>query len=527
MRKRYTLLFVFIVAAFLFVPWLGDTYFYSKGEPREAIVAVSMLQGGNWVLPLSYGDEMPYKPPFLAWLIAIFSTLLSRGEVTEFTARLPSALAAAAMLTATFAIVRRRSGNWMAWLTMLVCATSFEVMRAATACRVDMVLTTCMVGGIYAMFTMRGHPWRVLAAVLLLSGAVLTKGPVGALLPCLCVGLYMLASRQNFWRTLLTLTGICLASFIIPALWYWMAWRQGGDSFFALAWEENIGRLTGTMSYDSHINPWYYNVVSILAGMLPWTLPVLVALCYRSVRACVRTDWRSFVSRGGWPLLCAVSALTVFIFYCIPSSKRAVYLLPMYPFMAYGAAWVLLKIGQTRFIRGWAIFLAVVGIVASLAVIVIGAGLVPVRGVVTLHWWLYVVAVMPGVVGAWWLCTRSKRSMGLSSAVALTYALVVAYNASYMPMFLNGRSDVAGARVIQKVVPDGAQVVSAIPRSKMIRYYGLNYYLNDRLRLYNTVDEAPADAWVLTEHADSTRRCDTLLTRSTDTRRPVLLLYPR
>ena len=52
---------VFIAAAILLLPWLGETMFNSKGEPREAIVAVSMLQGGNWLLPVNFGTDIPFK----------------------------------------------------------------------------------------------------------------------------------------------------------------------------------------------------------------------------------------------------------------------------------------------------------------------------------------------------------------------------------------------------------------------------------------------------------------------------------
>lgn len=45
-----TLLLVLIVT---FVPWLGDTLFNTKGEPREALVAVTMLNSGDFILPES------------------------------------------------------------------------------------------------------------------------------------------------------------------------------------------------------------------------------------------------------------------------------------------------------------------------------------------------------------------------------------------------------------------------------------------------------------------------------------------
>ncbi len=36
------------------------------------------------------------------------------------------------------------------------------------------------------------------------------------------------------------------------------------------------------------------------------------------------------------------------IFYCIPASKRSVYLLPMYPFLALGVARLLIAVRETR-----------------------------------------------------------------------------------------------------------------------------------------------------------------------------------
>ena len=520
-RLRNSLWLVALVAAVLFVPWLGDTYFYSKGEPREAIVAVSMLQQGDWILPVSYGADIPYKPPLLAWLIAVFSAVLNGGVVNEFTSRLPSALAAVAMLVAGWSVVARTAGERKAWIMTLVTATSFEVFRAACACRVDMVLTACMVGAVYALYNMRGRPLNALWATLLLSGAVLTKGPVGALLPCLAMGVYMLLRGDNFFRAFFTLTAICLGSFILPALWYWAAWQQGGQHFLDLAWEENIGRLTGTMGYDSHVNPWYYNIITVVAGMLPWTVPVVIALCYRRVRAALK----GLRLDRGLPLMAWTVALTVFIFYCIPSSKRSVYLLPCYPFMAYGVTWVLTQVSYTRLMRVWSTVLAVISVLAPVVLAACQTGIVPGLQMAPLHWWLWPVAVLPMAVGAWWLATRRVERTGIASALVMTYILYLAYNAAYMPAVLNGRSDVQAARAIERTVPAAAPIVTYIPQDSLIRYYGVNFYLGDRLTRVTTPDSLPDGAWLLTGEENFTG--DTLTRRSTDTHRVIKLVPPR
>ena len=193
-RVRFATAIVLLLSMLLLLPWLGETWFNSKGEPREAIVAVTMLQSGDWVLPLSFGSDMPYKPPLLAWMIAAAAWLFNGGVVNEYLSRLPSALAAIALIMAGFAWARRERGDRFAIVMSIVTLTCFEVFRAAMACRVDMVLTACMVIPVYILYRIRedrrgkGKFVQWLAAWALLTGAVLAKGPVGSLLPCMAIG---------------------------------------------------------------------------------------------------------------------------------------------------------------------------------------------------------------------------------------------------------------------------------------------------------------------------------------------------
>ncbi|MDE6121551.1 MAG: glycosyltransferase family 39 protein, partial [Muribaculaceae bacterium] len=326
-------LIVLLATVILFVPWLGETLFYSKGEPREAVVAVSILNSGNWTLPLCFGSDMPYKPPFLAWLIAILARVFNGGHVNEFIARLPSALALTGMIMAGYRWASAVHGKRFAMVFSFITMTAFEVFRAGMACRVDMVLTALMVVPIYIMYELREDPGRkvrhrrlrVLAAWLMLSGATLTKGPVGALLPCFAFGVYCLLRRDRFWPTFGRMISLALASFVLPAIWYYAAYRQGGQPFLDLMYEEVFGRLFGTMSYESHVNPAWYNIVTLLSGLLPWTL-FLLFLLFRVRRF-------HYVPPRTPGLFCTTVAITIILFYCIPESKRSVYLLPAYPFL--------------------------------------------------------------------------------------------------------------------------------------------------------------------------------------------------
>ena len=44
-----------IVACVTIIPFLGLADFHTKGEPREAVVAYSMLESGDWLLPRNNG----------------------------------------------------------------------------------------------------------------------------------------------------------------------------------------------------------------------------------------------------------------------------------------------------------------------------------------------------------------------------------------------------------------------------------------------------------------------------------------
>lgn len=527
--KRYVYfssgLVLFVALCILWLPWLGETLFYSKGEPREAIVAMSMLSSGDWVLPVSCGSDIPYKPPFLAWLIASLAWLLNGGTVNEYISRLPSALAAIGMVMACYAWVRKIRGEQFALFMSLILACSVEVYRAAMACRVDMVLTACMVGAILMLFEIRQHRgkdnfWRYAVTTGLLTCAVLTKGPIGAFLPCLVAGIYLVLHGDRFFPTLGRMAALCFASCIIPAIWYYYAWVEGGDRFVALAWEENFGRLTGTMSYDSHLKPFWYNFVTIIVGMLPWTLLVIMA-----VGALRRLMQQPFKAAG---LLSVTAILVVIGFYCIPASKRSVYLLPAYPFMAYGVASLAEGLVNTRINSAFTRVLAVIAI--ALPVVAVITIFVPVGGFSfsAFGWWCWPLLAVPAIAAIGWLVQAMPRG-NIGGAVLIVWAILVCYGGALMPAALNKYSAIKDANTLEAIAGPSAKIY-AIGEAGTPTYC-LNYYLNDRMiRMENVADAAHAPRGTVLVFANLEDTVGmpagyhlTLLTdRSADTRHPML-----
>src|SRR6266849_361724 len=76
---------------FLFFYGLSTGELY-RTESLRAIIAAEFLRNGNWIVPTLYGEPLFTKPPGMYAAIALVSWPF--GGVSEWTARLPSALAA-------------------------------------------------------------------------------------------------------------------------------------------------------------------------------------------------------------------------------------------------------------------------------------------------------------------------------------------------------------------------------------------------------------------------------------------------
>lgn len=500
------------LSCLLFLPFIGLTDFNTKGEPREAVVALSMLDTGNWVLPENNGGDIAYKPPMFHWAVAAFSAFV--GGVNEYTSRLPSAVALIAMVVACYCFYARRRGAAVALLAALITMTNFEVHRAAGNCRVDMVLTLFIVLALLALFRwtekwLCGFPFL---ATVFMGLAALTKGPVGILLPCMVTAVYLWLRGWGFWAVVWRLVLVALVSCVLPVCWYVAAYGQGGDAFLYLVYEENVLRFIGKMPYGSHENPWTYNVLTVVAGYAPYTLLALLAGLF-SLR---RFSWKGKFSLKGWnPLMrlwrmedtrlfSLLSIVLIFVFYCIPKSKRSVYLLPIYPFIAYFLAeWIvrLLK-SDRRPLHVYSGVLAGVGALLLACVIAVRAGFVPADlfhgkhaaenaaylgalHSVPLSWMagislaLLLVAVGVAIVRPWW--SRGP----LHCALAVTFGIYFALDGFVLPAVLNVKSDKPVAARVGDIA--GRDRIYSYVGTDMLHFFTINFYQRNRIVPFESV----------------------------------------
>ncbi len=501
--RRRPALVLFVLLFITFIPYLGEALFNTKGEPREAIVAVSMLQQHDFILPVSNGGDIPYKPPMLAWCIAIVS-MLTGGDVTEFTSRFPSAAAMIIMTFTTYLIARKSTSQSKAMMMALISMTAFEVHRAAYACRVDMLLTMFIVVAIYRLYENYRKSKQIISVgvILLMSGAVLTKGPVGAILPAMVAWVFYLLRGEKFWRATWQTAANCILSLILPAVWYVAAWQRGGDEFLSLVLEENVGRFTGTMSYDSHINPWYYNVITVIAGLLPYTLLLLLSLIWIKWRkpqvnvskTCVSDIVNKLKKSDPWVLYNALTAILIFLFYCIPSSKRSVYLLPIYPSLAYFIALYIHKLYKSspKALKIYSGIIATLAPLLTITFIVLKIADVH-TGKSSMDMFLTafhnaelnfgnIFAILSSLLLSYltWKSIRSKTGrQAVKYAIVALITVYWSFSAIYQPVALGVKSDKFVAEQLKSLGYDKENPVYGYCSVEMLRYYTVNFYMGD------------------------------------------------
>lgn len=239
-------------------------------ETRYAEVSLEMWERGDWVIPTIQGEPFLDKPPLLYWLTMVSYSLLG---VSEFSARLPIALAALACVMSMFVIGRKLVGPRAAWMgsaLLLMCAGFLLAGRfVITDCLLASCTTICGLAAYVALREKRVQwSWWLLACFAAAAG-VLTKGPLAIVLcaPPLVVACWLAGNRAILnWRAIATFVGV-VAALALP--WYVLIHfsQQEFASHFYL--KQYVARYVN--AFD-HKEPWWFYGPVLLLGMMPATL---------------------------------------------------------------------------------------------------------------------------------------------------------------------------------------------------------------------------------------------------------------
>jgi 4-amino-4-deoxy-L-arabinose transferase-like glycosyltransferase len=266
--------------AFLFFYGLGQFGLIGADEPRYAQVAREMLQRQDWITPVLGGQPWLEKPPLYYWQAMLAYRVFG---VSDWAARLPSALDATLLVLAVYFFLRRfrRSFELDGALIAASCAGVVGYARAAST---DMPLAAAFTVGLLGWWAWYESGKKIYLAVFYVFMALgtLAKGPVAPFLAVAVIVIYAAAIRE-LRAILKTLWPPGILIFCAVALpWYFAVQLRHPEFFREFILEHNLGRFSKNLYH--HTEPiWYYLPVAALA-LLPWTVFSIAAFA-RSARA--------------------------------------------------------------------------------------------------------------------------------------------------------------------------------------------------------------------------------------------------
>ena len=297
------------------------------------------------------------KPIFFYWTIALAYKLFG---ISEWAARLPSALAALGCLLVLYRFVRDHWGVWEARWSILVLLTSLEFFLYTRIVIFDMTLTFLTTLALTEFYRAAHSDSASLRLHLIWLGiavglATLVKGPIGAALPGMVIVATLLIQRRWSFlslRVLLT-TALIYCAIVVP--WAWWTENQHPGYLRYFLWEENFLRF-----FTPHFRrgePWYYFLLVILGGFFPWSFLLPFAL---------KDRWHTFFTKHNVFLILWITL--PLLFFSLSKSKLPHYILPIFPALAVVMALYLKAVSEGAashrrwaLVIPWVMWLIIVG----------------------------------------------------------------------------------------------------------------------------------------------------------------------
>lgn len=349
----FSLLWLAVITAIAFWLHLGSIGLVDETEPLFAEAARQMTVTGDWITPYFNGATRFDKPPLVYWLMAIAYQTIG---VNEWAVRFPSALAATVLTALGFYTLRRfgfpkpalalsaseapSNPSVQLWLSALIgsalIALNPQTIVWARTGVSDMLLSGCMGSALFAFFLGYAQPERpkvqerwYLAFYGLTALAVLTKGPVGVVIPALVILIFLLCMGNL--RSVLREMGWLWGSLLFLAIaipWFVLVIQANGEayinSFFGY---HNLERFTQVV--NRHSAPWFFYFLVVLIGFLPWSIHLPIAIA--RLRFWKLQHWRQQPRSSHLGFFALTWFAVIFGFFTVAVTKLPSYTLPLLP----------------------------------------------------------------------------------------------------------------------------------------------------------------------------------------------------
>jgi 4-amino-4-deoxy-L-arabinose transferase-like glycosyltransferase len=305
--------------------------FLSLTNPDEVFytqTAKEMLKYKTWLVPYLFDHPQFEKPVLTYWLLRIGFIFFG---VSAFSARFFPALFAmiGAIAVYLLALLGYKDGK-RAFICALVLASSGFYIGLARTVFTDMIFSIFILLSLLSFFwgyINTAKKARGITLCFIFSGlAVLTKGPLGLLIPMLAIVLFLVIRKDlRFLFSQYSLLGFLLF-LVIAVPWYMLMIKKFGNSFVYEFFYNNHIRRVLEAEHPGN-DTWYFYPASMILPMFPWCIYVPVSFFYLFKRLKEKPPQLIYIYLASW-------IIAVFIIFEVVHSKLVSYILPLFPALA-------------------------------------------------------------------------------------------------------------------------------------------------------------------------------------------------
>ena len=265
-KDRILLLALALVVAF---PFLGSFGLLEPDEGRFAQIGREMAATGDFLVPRLNGIEQFYKPPLVYWISAVGYRVFG---VSEWTARLPSALAFAGVIWLTGWMGWRLRGRKVGWMAALILASMVEPYALGRQITLDMSLTFWITAALACLVEVgvgSRRRWAGYLFFVCMGLGFLAKGPMAWVVPLSAALVWgWMAKRKGEKLDLPWGLGIPMTFGVAMSWFVTVCWRYPELWKYFLGYEL-VERFASTTHGRS--KPWWFFLPILLIGTVPWT----------------------------------------------------------------------------------------------------------------------------------------------------------------------------------------------------------------------------------------------------------------
>ena len=265
-RNEFT---VALVAAILFIPFLGNVHLFDWDEINFAESAREMIASGNYFSVQINFNRFTEKPPLFFWMQVVSMKLFG---INEFSARFPNAICGIITLVVLFRIGKQIFNEYFARIWVMVYLGTFVTFLYFKSGIIDPWFNLFIFLAIYHFYSLTTMLQVNRMKHLVLTGvflglAVLTKGPVAILIALLTYVVVVVLNRFRFFINGKEFIAIFVTTLLVCFAWFGVDLIQNGPSFLIEFLQRQIA-IFSTNDAD-HGEPFFYHWWVLLLGCFP------------------------------------------------------------------------------------------------------------------------------------------------------------------------------------------------------------------------------------------------------------------